>query len=1262
MKYGLLTLSIVLTSFSFSFAQQPRMATQASNGDELHQILLENETITQKRIQEIALENGIPLRMEMPNGCVRELISISPTGQGIYLQTTNNLDAAKTISTNKVWPGGAVGTSLTGSGMTGRIGVWDGGAVRTSHQEFQSRAVQTDGAVSFSDHATHVSGTMIAGGVLATAKGMSYQAPLKCYDWSSDASEMSSAASAGMLVSNHSYSQICGWNYNSNLGRWEWYGDISISAKEDYKYGFYDYSSQNIDQVCVTYPNYLPFFAAGNDRGEPGTIPSTFYVQQGIGNWVLGSSSNPPSAVGPYGCISGGPANAKNVITIGAVNPITGGYSTPSGVVMSSFSGWGPTDDGRIKPDVVANGVSVNSCISTSNTAYATYNGTSMASPNASGSALLIQQHYNNVKGSFMRASTLKGLIIHSADEAGTATGPDYKFGWGLMNTAKAVTTISDSARNTIIQTSVSTGGTYTYTIYTDGTTPIRATISWTDRPGTPPSASLNPSNRLLVNDLDLRVKRNSDNTVFMPYVLDKANPTAVATTGDNNVDNVEQVYIASPSAGTYTITITPKGSITGTTQNFALIVSGITPRPTAAFGVTTNVICATRNVTFTDQSSGAQSRMWYFPGGTPSTSTALNPVVTYYTPGLFPVALRISNPNGYDSIYKVDYMLVGGLALPFSEDFESGSKTRSQWTVENPNSDTTFRLWTIGGTTPGNTAYGINNFDKPTTNLYDRVISPVLDLRGYQSVSLDFMHAYTRYDNINTDSLIISVSTNCGTSYTRVTGYGEYGNGTFATAPDSTFLSSNRFIPSAAAQWCGGAKGAPCYTLDLSAFAGNPNVRIRFEQRSNKGNNLYLDNIRVTGTPLNPVANFYSMNRTVCVGDELQFLDSSRNNPTSWTWTFSDGDTAVSTLRNPSVSFLTPGYKTISLVVANATGRDSIGKTAYINVLPSPAIPSLTSGKGNILCDGDSTVLTTDATTNYAWYKNGVAFSTSLTSFSVKEESNYFVRQFGTNGCNSKTPVMQIQTGNTPPKPVLSKDLTGNVFCEGGTYNITSSSSANNQWFFNDTLFNGKTSPAVSYNESARIMVRVNDKTCYNYSDTLTITKLPKPQTSAISGMPWWYKGDTVNFSITRGISGSVLNWSVVGSTVLSGAGTDNIVVKLGTGATSTITVLETASNCSGPLRTHVISLVNTGLSTINDRSRLHIYPNPASDFIEVSTNGAEVKSGNVEIIDMAGRTIMQTSYVNGHQIEIKTLEKGLYLVRLTSADKLWSGSLIKQ
>ena len=87
--------------------------------------------------------------------------------------------------------------------------------------------------------------------------------------------------------------------------------------------------------------------------------------------------------------------------------------------------------------------MNVLSSISTADDAYDIYSGTSMATPAITGSSMLLQQYYSQLHNTFMRSATLKGLLIHTADEAGPYPGPDYMYGWGLVDIAKAAAVIT---------------------------------------------------------------------------------------------------------------------------------------------------------------------------------------------------------------------------------------------------------------------------------------------------------------------------------------------------------------------------------------------------------------------------------------------------------------------------------------------------------------------------------------------------------------------------------------------------------------------------------------------------------------------------------------------------------------------------------------------------------------------------------------------------------------------------------------------------
>lgn len=590
---------------------------------------------------------GLPLIMNQ-EGQLAEFQRFDEYGQPIYY-IVDNLDAAKTISTNKLWLNGGLGLNLSGDSMF--IGVWDGGKVRDSHHELVNRVLQMDAASTLSSHATHVSGTIAASGAKATAKGMAYKTQVRAYDWNLDEIEMDQAAGNGMLVSNHSYGYIAGWYNNTDKNRWEWYGDTTLSATEDYKYGNYDNQSRDWDQIANNNPYYLMVKSAGNDRGKKLPATETTYWRYDRNQGFI-ESSIPRPATGPYDCIAGSGVS-KNVLTVGAVNAISAGYTQPSDVVMSGFSGWGPTDDGRIKPDVVGNGVGVNSSIANHDSAYASYNGTSMSAPNVAGSLLLWQEHHKKLFGRYMRAATLKGMAIHTADEAGGNPGPDYSFGWGLVNSAKAVQMMSNNGTtDQFHELELANQGSYELVVYNDGSTPLYATISWNDPAAVATQLGFDDSTIRLVHDLDLRVIRLADQSEFQPWVLDPANPAQAASTGDNFRDNVEQVKIQNPQAGYYRIRVSHKGSLTQT-QLYSLLISGLQPSVKAEALVPSGSVCAENGLPLQFTGFGNPDEVrWTFFG--PDTLVVFgNPAEVHFKkPGSYAMQQWVKSSYNQDSVY----------------------------------------------------------------------------------------------------------------------------------------------------------------------------------------------------------------------------------------------------------------------------------------------------------------------------------------------------------------------------------------------------------------------------------------------------------------------------------------------------------------------------------------------------------------------------------------------------------------------------------
>ncbi|MDI9366256.1 MAG: S8 family serine peptidase [Flavobacterium sp.] len=550
------------------------------------------EDVNYQKTMKLAKEKGWDLVLTDSKGAKAYLVGTFEDGSPKYYTVYNNTIAAATTRANQLWAGGASGLNLSGSSanMKNKLAIWDGGKVLSTHVELTGRITQVDGVTSLSDHATHVTGTMMASGVNPIAKGMAYGLQgILAYDYNNDGSEITAAA-ANLVLSNHSYGIISGWYYNTSpsgggAARWEFRGRFGDT--EDYKFGYYDAGAKEFDDIAYNAPYYLIVKSAGNNRSVNGPAVGAAYYRYDASGTMAAAGTRPANISYNDGYdILPMDANAKNILTVGAVNGITFGYSKPTDVIMSSFSSWGPTDDGRIKPDIVADGVNVISSIASGNSDYEAESGTSMSAPNTTGSLLLLQEYFSQLKsGTFMRSATLRGLAIHTAEEAGDAVGPDYRFGWGLLNVEKGAAVIkaavpsnnAATSEHLLYENTLANGATFTKTVVASGKGQLSATICWTDVSGTvtPSASALNDRTIKLVNDLDLKITKGT--STYMPWILDPSFPQGNATRGNNIRDNVERVDIDSVVPGqTYTITVSHKGTLSSGSQAYSLLVSGV--------------------------------------------------------------------------------------------------------------------------------------------------------------------------------------------------------------------------------------------------------------------------------------------------------------------------------------------------------------------------------------------------------------------------------------------------------------------------------------------------------------------------------------------------------------------------------------------------------------------------------------------------------------------------------------------------------------
>jgi hypothetical protein len=539
----------------------------------------------------LAQQRGMPVRLPLPDGGVKEVQAVDDDGELIYYFTHNDMAAVSTgadILRLAPW-------NLRGEGL--RVGMWDGGAGRSTHQEFAGgRMINMDNVASI-DHATHVGGTLAAAGVVARAQGMAPEVVVESFDWNDDKAQMIDRAASGvndpdgLYISNHSYGIVTGWFRTGGTNpAFIWYGSGTTTSSIDPRFGTYNTFARDTDAIAYDAPYYLIVRSAGNDRTDNPAAGQIVQLSPSSTSTVTYDPALHPAGDGIYRNgfdTLGFDAVAKNALTVGSVtDAVSDGVRDPSVATVSNFSSWGPTDDGRIKPDVVANGQGVYSTRN-GDTAYSTLSGTSMSAPNATGAALLLIDQFRRLfPGQNMRSSTLRGLLIHTADDLGTP-GPNYSYGWGLINGVRAAELITDHAahpeRLRLTESVITPGNpSFVHEFVWDGTSPIRATLAWTDPAGTATTTGDLRSPRLR-NNLDLRII-GPDNTVYQPFVMPFVGTWTVesmalpATTGVNNTDNVEQVLITAPTEpGVYRVEVTYQGTLVDNQQVFSLLLDGST-------------------------------------------------------------------------------------------------------------------------------------------------------------------------------------------------------------------------------------------------------------------------------------------------------------------------------------------------------------------------------------------------------------------------------------------------------------------------------------------------------------------------------------------------------------------------------------------------------------------------------------------------------------------------------------------------------------
>jgi PKD repeat protein len=597
------------------------------------------------------------------------------------------------------------------------------------------------------------------------------------------------------------------------------------------------------------------------------------------------------------------------------------------------------------------------------------------------------------------------------------------------------------------------------------------------------------------------------------------------------------------------------------------LATPGTSP-PVADFSANRTNICIGDCINFTDLSAGTPtSWSWSFPGAATTTSTVQNPTgICYNTAGTYNVTLTATNANGSNAITKTTYITVSGTTvLPLVEGFQ-GTYLPAGWYQNNPDADNTWaKVTTAGGFATSTASAMMDSYSPASTNAgtLDDLITPKYSFTGVSTAQMTFDVAYARYNATYRDSLVVYVSTNCGVSWTQV--YSKGGFTGLQTAPDN---STSMFVPTST-QW-------RTETVNMTPYAGQANVSVKFTSVAGWGQAMYLDNINITGTGA-PVASVSIAQTTgtnpMCSGATATFTATPTNGGTTPIYQWQVNGVNVGT-NSPTytTTTLTNGQIVTCIMTSNlsgVTGSPATSNAITMTVNPTPATPTATSNSP--VCTGTTINLSTAtvAGATYSWTGPSTFTSTSQnpsrSGATVAMAGTYSVTVTSV-GCTSLAGTTVVVVNTTPAAPVAGSN---SPVCAGSSINLTATTvaGATYSWTGPSAYTSTSQNPVIGISTTAMAgtySVTASISGCSSAPATTTVVVNPLPTVTVNSATIC--AGATTTLTATPSITGGAYLWSPGAATTAA--------ITVTPLTTTTYTVTYTLSGCSS---------TGTGTVTVN-------------------------------------------------------------------------------
>ena len=613
----------------------------------------------------------------------------------------------------------------------------------------------------------------------------------------------------------------------------------------------------------------------------------------------------------------------------------------------------------------------------------------------------------------------------------------------------------------------------------------------------------------------------------------------------------------------------------------------------TANFEASKTTPCIGESITYSDLSTGSVStRSWSFPGGTPSTSTAQNPIVVYSAPGTYSASLTVSNGTTSSSITKTNYITTSGQSLPVAENFEGINFPPASWTnVDAGNDGKAWQQYTgTGGFGLSSRCMTYPNYSVDALGARDEFWSGNLDLSNIASPVLTFDVAYQPYSTTSyVDSLQVLISTNCGTTFTPV--YTKWGS----TLSTVTGTNTSSFAPTST-QW-------RTETINLTNYIGQ-SIILSFRNIGRYGNNLYIDNIQVNGSSACSLAVSAAKTDASCTGVNNGSISSSTTGGTGTiTYVLNPGGASNTT---GNFTGLAPGNYTVTATDANQCSAN-VSSTIGTQYAVSAAASSTA-----ISCFGGTSTVTVTAT-------NGIAPYTGTGTFTVNA-GTYSYPVSDANGCTASTTITVTQPALVVPVITASGPLS---FCDGNSVTLSTGTFSTYSWS------TGETTSSIVVNSTGSFTVSVtNASGCTGTSSAVSTSSLPyvNAAVSITSNAPATVlPSSSITFSATHSGGGNVpsFQWKKNGANV----GTNSTTYTGNSWANGDIITCVMTSNATcvngSPATSNAITLTVALLSpkfVVSDiTANKAFYYDATFNFIQSNNLSSTVLNGVTNVNDLA-------------------------------------------